>query len=77
MTYLTTRQIADFLCESPRYVQWLIREGRLPCERKRFGERTTYYPTTEELREYLSVYEPSMLGKHAATFSGRLDASSQ
>lgn len=68
MTYLTTRQVADFLCVNYRYVQYLIRTGRLPCERRRFGRRTTYFPTTEELRDYLSVYEPAMLKKHDAEF---------
>lgn len=64
--HFTTSEIAAFLGLTPDGVRKLIASGRLPCARRRRGqERTHYLPSHDEVRAYLTSYDPAMLPEFA------------
>lgn len=63
MTYLTTRDVAALLVVSVETVRQEALSGRLPCSREvcRHGTRVYRYFSLDDVRQYLSVYDPALL----------------
>lgn len=61
--YYTTADVADVVGASTAYVRREVALGRLGCARQipRRGGRTAYRFTIDEVREYLTVYDPTRL----------------